>query len=994
MGNNTEKLNSQIETQSQSALEAFKDEVELSVNEKRIDYIAKVLKARAMELKHAKNATSISFLNEEEKEDRINNINQVLQKLTQFDNFYEANKFLADSNLAKEEKELLNELLKDSTSIPSMEKNAIRLIREDMWTEQLQEIFESRFAEEIQIHTNNLTEDEKTMIRAEAIKHTKKSSVETQLTKQAIKEFYKNKEYYIQNWIESAEKLREKLEDIYKANLENKLRIRYIAKTYIDEKWNSVDLSKQEIWENYKDATDIKDEWFNISDETFNFMVELAIYDLPTILVSGWIAWIAWKTVSKWLKAWMKIDDVSKASFGARSAIFLTRATTEWATFTASYDALRYRELFLNNPEWKKHVWLNTFFFGAARVLWMNRFTSINPHLEGLIKTWLVLPAAVVTLDLALSYERLLKQDPDLKDELLKEFLILSILGWFMHLAPTAISWIRKAEANVSWKKVEIEVNDNTWQTTIKSNGKEAKIQTPRELKTDTKVKEELISKEKAAEKIKKLEQQVKDLGLKIETVKIKSTQAYEVTKKLIGKVRELKQKIAKLKLEDNVKQKDLEVLQSEIRLRDQETTRLKEQNTEMDFDLSMSKASEEIAMTNLRISRQEVKRLTKELNQNWATLKVTRTKISDLEASLKKSKQELQQTKKQKSQQKKLQETNTALLEKHISELNVRLKDAKDLKARLENLEVSLKEKIDINKKLETELQSTRKQNLEIKDSLEKTNKEIKTRNEEIIELKRDLENSKQAWELSSKQIKIKQEKINKLEAELQWFEKLKSDYKKLSEELMLREMEIWENLAKMQKMDSRITELEASNNKISETNSKLHLRIIELQTRLKEKWLKADKSSEILKQEIIAKNEIIRKNEQIQKENKKKLDQLKQKEAEINRLTKENLTKSKELLKKQEEIKILSEKYLKLSKEHETAKKKLSEAEKYWVRTKQEVDEAKQIIKKQEEQINKLRTKIWVPNLDFSEHKKGLEEIISDLDKLILEAEEVLKD
>lgn len=67
--------------------------------------------------------------------------------------------------------------------------------------------------------------------------------------------------------------------------------MRYIAKNYIDEKGGvPVPDGLKSVWENYRDALDIKDEWFTLSDSGKTQFASFLLYDLAPMIIAGGVA--------------------------------------------------------------------------------------------------------------------------------------------------------------------------------------------------------------------------------------------------------------------------------------------------------------------------------------------------------------------------------------------------------------------------------------------------------------------------------------------------------------------------------------------------------------------------------------------------------------------------------------------------------------------------------------------------------------------------------
>lgn len=80
-------------------------------------------------------------------------------------------------------------------------------------------------------------------------------------------------------------------------------------------KWMTVSEDKKWLLEAYENWFDTKDEWGTFSDENWDKAKWVAAYDLPSMIVTWWVTWVALKWVvwvGRWLKAAKKVSDVSK----------------------------------------------------------------------------------------------------------------------------------------------------------------------------------------------------------------------------------------------------------------------------------------------------------------------------------------------------------------------------------------------------------------------------------------------------------------------------------------------------------------------------------------------------------------------------------------------------------------------------------------------------------------------------------------------------------
>ncbi len=933
-------------------LDNLKDEVELTTNEKKLYYITQVLIARKDELKFARNATSISFIPSAEKKLRIQYLEKTLNELKKLNS--EESDFINSlrvvfNTLKPKDKKLIESLL-ETQNIKEMELKSLELIRQEDWNEQIENIFTNSFNQEIQIWINILRNDKKATKQIEDKTRWYLIKAQADIYTKAIEEFETNKEEYIKGWLNSPEELHMIMLQAYKSSIQEKLMLAYISKHYFDEKWwIEIPSDKQLLWDEYVDSTDVKDEWFNISDNTENFIAELLMYDLPTIVVSGWVAWLAWKAMNKWLKAWMLSTWVDTTSFWARSALFIWKAATEWLVFTATYDAVRYRSWFLNHPEWWKHVALNTFFFAAARVLWAKQFTKLSPNLEWLIKTWAVLPAAVVTMDLALSYEKVLNNDPDLQDELISEFLVLSILGWFLHLAPSAIWWILKWKVN----KYEIELNKDNGKWKI--NWKDFKLTNKAREKLENRNKTE--TKVEAKTKIKELETKVDKLNAELEAINTKAWKASFMTQKLVARLKEYKAEINRLKWEKEVKIKDLDRLESKLEWAKEETKVLKEVLDDIETELAIRNSELEISESYLRIAQQRAKKLENELSNSRLDISQANKRIELLENSLKNNKELLERAEKSK--------VDTDFYIKRVAELEANLKEAQTYKTKLKDLEQSLKERQVNNEKLSEKLKEQKAEKDRLNQNLEQTNSTIRTTKLELTKAREKLESAKKDWKLKDEELSFRENQIKDLETRLENFNKIKQDYTKIKQELSIKEKELWEMLNSLKTKDNQIIELEQknawlTNEIISAKESLTNLR--NSLNRIRDSKSEAFKK---LEKQIKEKEADIQRYKEAEAELNKSKIEIKKAEEAVNKLTEQTVKQNDRLLTKRKTIEALEAKFAKLSKSLEKAKQNLAKKEAEW--NSKEVELKKAMLKIEELERNlKQLLQTRVPNLE----------------------------
>ena len=597
---------------------------------------------------------------------------------------------------------------------------------------------------------------------------------------------------------------------------------------------------------------------------------------------------------------------------------------------------------------------------------------------------------------LSSSYKKVLNADPDLKNELISEFLVLSILGWFLHLAPSAITWIKKWKIKVEWRKFDIEI-DNNWKWKI--NWKEFKL--TEKAKEKLKNKNKIETKVEAKAKIKELEIQVEKINTELTSINNKVWKASFMTKKLVSRLQEYKTEINKLKSEKTVKTRDLEILESKIKSSKQEVKTLKEVIDDIETELAIKDSELKISESYLEIAQSRAKKLTQELSKSKTDIGSANKRIDILEKSLKHNKELLEKANKSSK--------DWEYFSNKVVELEINIKELKQNKVKLTELEQSIKEKQQENRELTKKLQEQQTEKTRLNENLEKTNQTIKLTKQELTKAKNELEVSKKEWKLKNEELSLKEQQVNDLYTRLENFRKLKDEYSKIKNELKAKEKELWEMLDSLRVKDEQVFELEQKNisliNDIRIANENLKILQNNL-IKIKEIWSK--RYSEV-EQQIKNKNKEIENLRKVEKEYDWVRVELKKSEEQISDLTKQILKNNDIILKQRQQIEFLDSRFGKLNKQLEQAKQNLARFEIEWNKSDTELKIAMVKIDFLEKQLRDL-LQTRVPNLennlekekirelDFSKLKKGIntwEELAkkanNELDSLLRELESI---
>lgn len=196
------------------------------------------------------------------------------------------------------------------------------------------------------------------------------------------------------------------------------------------------------LWNQYVQAVDPKDEWFTISDETTTGIANFVAYDLTSMLISGGVAGLAGRgaiaLAGRSASIASRLDRVAvsagKLNSLGRGAIATGRATIEGTTFTATHAAVRNQEWFMNQPDVTKQIVLNSLMFGAIRFASATQipgsYFGKNPVVEGLMKQGLIVPAMITGAQLGLfDYDRIINTDPSLWNDIWSSFLLNALMG-------------------------------------------------------------------------------------------------------------------------------------------------------------------------------------------------------------------------------------------------------------------------------------------------------------------------------------------------------------------------------------------------------------------------------------------------------------------------------------------------------------------------------------------------------------------------------------
>lgn len=261
---------------------------------------------------------------------------------------------------------------------------AVKIIRDNNGTEELNDLFYSENKESIEQGISKLSESENKEVDKEVNKVLGKIGKE--LTKIGEAEFAKNEDALKEKGIKSSTEYIELLRKQYQETLKTRFQItRVIKKT--DE--SLFIKNNKDLWENYRSAVDPKDEWFTISDESSTGLANFVCYDLTSMIISGGIAGLSVKALSIGARMAIGAERVAQISLGAsrvnqglRVASSVSKAVTEGAIFTTAHNAIRSQELIWNNPNWAQEIALNSITFGAFRYAKTVKLPIANPVVE------------------------------------------------------------------------------------------------------------------------------------------------------------------------------------------------------------------------------------------------------------------------------------------------------------------------------------------------------------------------------------------------------------------------------------------------------------------------------------------------------------------------------------------------------------------------------------------------------------------------------------
>ncbi len=400
--------------------ETIKEQTQESL---KTELVRNVLEARLSRLQNYKLTTDSKLWDKSEYTLRVSELTKFIDTIK---NETDPKKIdIASASLSLKDGTLVrDELLPKWSSIDELQKIALRLMRADNGTDQVEKVASKSLD---------------TLFSEGVIKLDSDNKAKADITRRTNKHFG---EMIAQGVFDKASPDEQ---NAARSGLEAMYQMRYIAKEYIDEAGGiSVPPNLKNVWENYRDSMDIKDEWFNWSDAGKTQVANFLLYDLAPMLVSGGAAGLVGKWALKGVSMLTRMpalanyaQNTSKVATGVRNtAIIGTKvavAGIEAATFDLTFEALRNQRLFTDKPQWERDLIKNAFGFGFSRHLaGATKFAGIplDPLSGQLIKQGLIVPAIITGVGVG---QKLLANDPDIYHWALEEFLLGAIMIGAFH---------------------------------------------------------------------------------------------------------------------------------------------------------------------------------------------------------------------------------------------------------------------------------------------------------------------------------------------------------------------------------------------------------------------------------------------------------------------------------------------------------------------------------------------------------------------------------
>lgn len=443
------------------------------------------------------------YLNEKDRTEILSQLDKAIAELNKNKNLSWAEAYrilernLKDKWLIKWFYSLFN---KDASWNPNAKKIALDMIESNVWEAQMSDVFKEEMADTFLQAKQKLSPNHLAEIDAKVDKQMTKA--EWQIKKAAREEWKKNSK----NIMAANPEIKYEIDlialyrKLYWEYIKSEMVVKYTTKYIIwEKKWIPVPDDKKEIWARYKSALDAKDEWTKFSLKWEQQLIGFMVYDMPAMLISGWLAgataklgswlllrWvagnarlqrIAWLTIETSELAWKvtrTVETTTRRWKLLKTAWFIAEKWIEWTVFTAAHSWIRNQEWFLNSPEWWKEILTNSLMFwsfGVAEKLVNKiymRFPTIGTRLlekkaiDWLIKQWLTWPA------LYYSVNRMLP--PDLNafswkeiNEIWQELALMSIMWASLHFASPTLEKIAWWYTRLKVKDFELKINEQTW---------------------------------------------------------------------------------------------------------------------------------------------------------------------------------------------------------------------------------------------------------------------------------------------------------------------------------------------------------------------------------------------------------------------------------------------------------------------------------------------------------------------------------------------------
>ncbi len=512
-----EKIDEKFESLKQITIEEAKKDTTILKREVQnnwnewVRYLVRSIEAVRDEIRDSSKWSSIKWYNKESKKLAIIELDICINKLKNKNISWPEAWNILKNNIS--DKDILSKFYSFFNKNASWSNNIkaawLKVIKENVWEVQITDTFIEEMADTFLAWKNKLSDTHVQEINKNIEKQMQKTAWE--IRKMAINEWNKNKDKIIKTNpnITSEEQLVTLYNELHKKFIKDQLTIKYVGKYVIWENgWISVPDSQKEIWETFKNSTDIKDEWTTLSLKWQQQAIWFMVYDVPAMLISWWIAWwvarlwggllLRWFAASSKLQriAWItiKTEEITRKSIRGKQIIdtvrtiesttrrwkliqagrFVVKAWTEWLTFTAVHKWIRNQEWFMNSPDWWKEVITNSIMFGsfwAAEKL-VNRVYKIFPEtwekliqrkaVDWLIKQWLTWPALYTGINFMLPWDLNAFNEKEIT-EIWQELALMAIMWWWLHFASPALEKFAGWFSILKSGDLKVEVNENAW---------------------------------------------------------------------------------------------------------------------------------------------------------------------------------------------------------------------------------------------------------------------------------------------------------------------------------------------------------------------------------------------------------------------------------------------------------------------------------------------------------------------------------------------------